>query len=258
MSPMVPRFIPVLLMQETRLVKGRRFRKHRYVGDPLNTARLFNAKKVDELALLDISARSLRRAVDLQLLAAVSDECSFPLTFGGGVGTIGAVRDIIRCGVEKVLLCTAALESPRLIEEAADEFGSQAVAVAMEYVDDRRGRVTVTSNNGRVRHTVDPIAHVEEVVRRGAGEIYLFSVTRDGTRRGFDGSMIRMIASAVDVPVVPSGGAGTVTHLEEATAMGAAGAAAGTLFVMDESLGSPLVSYPRSGRMFVTDRRTGD
>lgn len=257
MSAVTPRFIPVLLMESGRLVKGRRYRKRRYVGDPLNTARLFNAKHVDELALLDIGARKERRVADLDLLAAVADECMTPLMFGGGVDTLADVRDIIRCGVEKVLVCTAVLDGSRLVEDAVDEFGAQAVAVGVEYDVDRRGRPWVTTDNGSVRHRIDPVAHAVHSVERGAGEIFLMSVARDGMRFGLDTTMIARVSDAVDVPVIPVGGGGEAGHLVEAVQAGAAGAGAGTMFVLDASLGSPLVSYPMSGRSLAVELAGG-
>lgn len=241
-----PRFIPVLLLSGKGLVKGSQFLEHGYVGDPINTMRIFNEKLADEVVLLDIDARREGRTPDLELVTRIADECYMPLAVGGGLSQIEDVERLIRSGVEKVVLNTAAVERPRLITEVAERFGSQSVAVAVDYLSptDRR---RVATHNATTPRELDPLDWAEEAVAAGAGEIILSSVERDGMRAGLDTGLIAEATARLGVPVVALGGAGSPEDLRDVAALGAS-AAAGSLFVHFGRRRSVLITYALSGR----------
>jgi len=241
-----PRFIPVLLLSGRGLVKGTRFADHGYVGDPINTMRIFNEKLADEVILLDIDARREGRTPDLELVTRIADECYMPLAVGGGLSRIEDVERLIRSGVEKVVLNTAAVDRPGLVTEVAERFGSQSVTVAIDYSETSVGR-RIATNNASTPHDLEPLEWAEEVVAAGAGEIILSCVERDGTRTGFDLELVEKATRRLSVPVVVLGGAGSPDDLREAAALGAS-AAAGSLFVHFGRRRSVLITYALSGR----------
>jgi len=241
-----PRFIPVLLLSGRGLVKGTRFMDHGYVGDPINTMRIFNEKLADEVILLDIDARREGRTPDLELVTRIADECYMPLAVGGGLSRLEDVERLIRSGVEKVVLNTAAVDRPGLVTEVAERFGSQSVAIAIDYVETPNGRRVATRNGTELRES-DPLDWAEIATGAGAGEIILSSVDRDGTRNGFDLDLIGQASDRLPVPVVALGGAGSANDLRSAAALGVS-AAAGSLFVHFGRRRSVLITYPLSGR----------
>ncbi len=241
-----PRFIPVLLLSGRGLVKGTRFTDHGYVGDPINTMRIFNEKLADEVILLDIDARREGRTPDLELVTRIADECYMPLAVGGGLSRLEDVERLIRSGVEKVVLNTAAVDRPRLITEVAERFGSQSVAVAIDYVETPNGR-RVNTRNGTTLCESDPLEWAKMAVAAGAGEIILSSVDRDGSQTGFDLDLIGQACDRLPVPVVAVGGARSTDDLRSAATLGAS-AAAGSLFVHFGRRRSVLITYPLSGR----------
>lgn len=239
-----PRVIPLLLMRDGGLYKGVRFRDHKYVGDPMNAVRVFNEKKVDEMLFVDIAASRENRIPDPDFIQQVADEAYMPFGVGGGIRTVDHMRVLLRHGAEKVLINTAAVENPDLISEGAAKFGSQSIVVGIDYVRRRWGGAAVVTHSGRKRVRLHPVAWAIEAARRGAGEILLTSVDRDGTGLGYDVEMIATVAKAVDVPVIACGGAGSYEHLGDAIAAGASAAAAGSLFVFHGPHRAVLINYP--------------
>jgi cyclase len=221
------RVIPCLDVKEGRVVKGVRFVHLRDAGDPTEAARAYDAQGADELVFLDITASHEGRSIMLEVVARTAEGVYMPLTVGGGVRDLGDVRALLRAGADKVSLNTAALERPGLIREAAERFGSQCIVVA---IDARRqpgpgpGHWTVYTHGGRRLAGPDAVAWAREAVRLGAGEILLTSMDRDGTKDGYDLELTRAVAEAVDVPVIASGGAGTLEHLCEGLTEGRADA----------------------------------
>lgn len=231
--------IPCLLMDGGRLWKTVRFAEPAYVGDPINTARLFNDKQVDEIILLDIGATRAGRPPCVRAIGAVAEECFAPLCYGGGVRSLSEMHEIFACGVEKIAINSAALSSPGLVEAAATRFGSQSVVAS---IDVRRGQVVT---HGATRAVpVDPVEHARNMASLGAGEILLTSVDREGTMSGFDAELIGRVSQAVDVPVIAHGGAASLADLAAAANAGASAVAAGSLFVMVGRYRAVLVSYP--------------
>lgn len=238
------RVIPCLLVKGDGLVKTIRFKEPKYVGDPINAVRIFNEKEVDELIFLDITATPENRAPSFDRVREIASECFMPMCYGGGIRTIDHARQLFSLGVEKVSLNTAAAETPGLVTELANAFGSQSIIVGMDVKRDWLGRRRVITRCGAKNTGREPVDYAREMAERGAGEIILNSIDRDGTMRGFDLELIREVTRAVNIPVVACGGAGSVPHLAEAVAAGASGAAAGSLFVFTGPHRAVLINYP--------------
>lgn len=243
-APFRPRVIPALLLRRNGLVKTTRFDDARYLGDPINVVRIFNDKGVDELILVDIDASREGTATDHALLEEIASEAFVPVATGGGIRTLEQIEERLALGFEKVVVNTAAVEDPALIDRAAREFGSSTIAVAVDVRARRFSRREVVTRGGRQKTGLDPVAHAVDLVRRGAGEIIIQSVDRDGSMGGYDLDLIGEVAASVDVPVVALGGAGSVEDLAAAIAAGAAAVAAGSLFVFQGRHRAVLISYP--------------
>jgi cyclase len=223
------RVVPCLDVDEGRVVKGVRFVALRDAGDPVECAVRYDAEGADELVFLDITASSDARPIVLEMVRRVADAVFIPFTVGGGVRSVRDAELLLRAGADKVAVNTAAVAAPELIGHLARRFGSQAVVVAV----DARGRAggwEVFVNGGRTPAGKDAVAWAAEAAERGAGEILLTSMDRDGTRDGFAVDLTRAVAAAVPVPVVASGGCGTVEHMAEVLEAGASAALAASVF----------------------------
>ena len=239
------RAIPCLLLKGQGLVKTVKFKDPKYVGDPINAIKIFNEKEVDELALLDITASSEGRGPSFKVIEEVASECFMPLAYGGGIRTIEDIRKIVSMGVEKVVLNTAAINNPGLIAAASQEIGSQSVVASIDVRRKLFGGYEVVGGRGRVRTGLDPLAFARSLADKGAGEILLNSVDRDGTQQGYDTDLIKHVAGGVAVPVIAAGGAGSLQDLAQAIKVGgAAAAAAGSLFIFHGPHRAVLISYP--------------
>lgn len=219
------RIIPCLDIAGGRVVKGVKFVELRDAGDPVEAARAYEAQGADELTFLDITASHEARATIEEVVRAVAAQVFMPLTVGGGVRSAADVRRMLRAGADKVSVNTAAVNTPDLLNEGADQFGSQCMVLAI----DARRRADGTgwevfTHGGRTPTGRDAVAWAVEGVRRGAGEILLTSMDADGTRNGYDLGLTRAVSEAVNVPVIASGGAGTLQHLVEAVTEGRADA----------------------------------
>lgn len=240
-----PRVIPVLLVRDGLLYKGIRFRRHKYVGDPLVAVKIFNDKGADELVVLDIGATPSGRRPSFDLIEQIAGECFMPLAYGGGIRTLEDVRTILTLGVEKVVINTAAVEDPSLVTEAARVNGSQSVVAAIDAKLDFLGRYRVVTRAGRRSTKLDPVEWAQRIATAGAGEVLINAVHRDGTFSGYDLRLIGNVARAVSVPVIGSGGAGRTRDLARVVNEGnAAAAAAGSLFVFQMPHRAVLVTFP--------------
>lgn len=224
------RIIPCLDVQAGRVVKGVRFVNLRDAGDPIEQARWYAQAGADELTFLDIAASVEERGTLLDMVERVADTIFIPFTVGGGVRSADDFRELLRAGADKVSLNTAAVNRPELVKECAEKFGSQCVVIAVD-AKSEDGGWGVYTHGGRNATGRDAIEWAREVEQQGAGEILLTSIDRDGTQRGFDLLLTRAIADAVNVPVIASGGAGSLDDFYEVFAMGNADAAlAASLF----------------------------
>jgi cyclase len=238
------RLIPCLLLGDQGCVKTIRFREPTYLGDPINIVRIFNDREVDELVVLDITATPQGRGPRLDLLSDLASECFIPLCYGGGVRSLDDMRKLFAPGVEKVALNSRAAAEPSLVSEAAAAFGSSSVVVAIDVRKNLFGRQKVFTHGGRKGTGRDPVAYAREMAERGAGEIFLNSVDRDGTMEGYDLELIAAVSSAVGIPIIACGGAGRLDHVAGALRAGATAVAAGSLFCFAGPHRAVLISYP--------------
>ena len=206
------RVIPCLDVHEGRVVKGVNFVDLVDAGDPVEQARLYDSQGADELCFLDITASVEARDTLYDVVTRTAEECFMPLTVGGGVRSTGDVRTLLRAGADKVSINTAAVTDPDLVRRAAEKFGSQCIVVAIDAKRDGDG-FAVFTHGGRRATGLDAVDWARRMVDAGAGEILLTSMDRDGTREGFDLELTRAIADAVPVPIIASGGVGTLDHL---------------------------------------------
>jgi cyclase len=237
------------LLKGNGLVKTVRFARPSYLGDPINIARLFNDKEADELIILDIDATRERRRPRFDYIGALASECFMPVCYGGGITSVEDVRDVLSTGVEKVALNTAAVADPSLVSRVADIFGSQAIVVSIDVKKDWLGRERAFTAGGTRNSGLDPVALAIDAETRGAGEILLGSIERDGTMQGYDTDMIARVAGRVTIPVVACGGAGTYAHLADAVRAGASAGAAGSMFVYQGPHRAVLINYPSGAEM---------
>jgi cyclase len=214
----LPRLIPCLDVAGGRVVKGIRFQQLRDVGDPVELGSAYSAAGADELVFLDVSAAVEGRASALDVAARVAEHISIPFTFGGGIRSLDDAAAVLEAGADKVSVNSAALERPQLVEELAATLGSQAVVVAIDTLDDR------VRSHAATRDTIrDTVTWAKECEARGAGELLVTSIDRDGTRDGYDLELLARLRDAVSLPVIASGGAGTAAHV--AAALGVSQAA---------------------------------
>jgi cyclase len=207
------RIIPCLDVHAGRVVKGVKFVELRDAGDPVEIARKYDAAGADEITFLDITASSDARNTMVEVIARVADQVFIPLTVGGGVRAVEDVRKLLNAGADKVSINTTAVEHPEVLEQAAHRFGSQAIVLAIDARASGDGRWEVYTHGGRKARGLDAVEWAREMTRRGAGEILLTSMDRDGTKSGFDLALTRAVSEAVTVPVIASGGVGTLEHL---------------------------------------------
>jgi imidazole glycerol-phosphate synthase subunit HisF len=218
------RIIPCLDVKDGRVVKGVRFLELADAGDPVGQAKFYDAEGADEIVFLDITASAEKRDILIDVVRRTAEAVFIPLTVGGGIRTVEDGRVLLEGGADKISINTSAVMNPPLISAAADRFGSQAVVVAVDAK--RQGNSwKVYTHGGRVRTELDAVAWAREAVRLGAGEILLTSMDRDGTKDGYDLELTRAVSAAVTVPVIASGGCGTLEHIVEAFRDGHADAA---------------------------------
>ena len=222
------RVVPCLDVDAGRVVKGVQFVDLRDAGDPVEMARTYDAEGADELVFLDITASSDQRDTIYDVVAATAEQVFIPLTVGGGVRSVADVRQLLRAGADKVSLNTAAVQRPQLLSDAAHAFGAQCVVAAIDArrrnADDASSGWEVYVHGGRTATGVDAIAWAADCEQRGAGEILLTSMDRDGSKQGFDIELLQAVNAAVNVPVIASGGAGTLEHMVEGVTQGGASA----------------------------------
>jgi imidazole glycerol-phosphate synthase subunit HisF len=218
------RIIPCLDVDKGRVVKGVNFVNLVDAGDPVENGKFYDSEGADELVFLDITASSDRRDIILHMVKGVAEEVHIPFTVGGGIRTIDDVRLILENGADKISINTAAVQNPSLITESAMRFGSQCILVAIDAKRNDRGGWTVYLHGGRTPTDIDAIGWAARCEKLGAGEILLTSMDRDGTKIGYDIELTRMVSDAVSIPVIASGGVGTIEHMYEGLTMGRADA----------------------------------
>ena len=238
------RIIPCLDVKNGRVVKGVSFVNLRDAGDPVECAVAYDKKGADELVLLDITATHEGRGTMLDIVSRVADSIFIPFTVGGGIRTTDDFKELLRAGADKISVNSAAVRNPDLINDAAYKFGSQCVVCAIDAKRTEQGGWEVYLNGGRLPTGIDALAWAEEAVRRGAGEILLTSMDRDGQKQGYDLALTKAVSERVDVPVIASGGAGAKSHFYDAFTVGQADAVlAASLFHFNEIPIADLKAY---------------
>jgi cyclase len=238
--------MPCLLFDGAGLVKTVQFRNPQYVGDPLNAIRIFNEKEVDELIVLDITASRKKRAPAFELVRACASECFMPLTYGGGITSLEDFAKLYKLGVEKVVVNTLCLTRPDIVRDAVKHYGSTSVVAAVDFRRGLFGKPRLYSASG-ARTERTPLDHCKFVAHElGAGEVFLNSVDRDGTWSGYDLEMVQQVVSAVTVPVIACGGAGSVADIRAVLYdCGANAAAIGSMAVYQKKGRGVLINFPR-------------
>lgn len=239
------RVIPILLLQDGGLVKTQKFSKPVYVGDPINTIRIFNDKEVDELILLDIGASASGQEPNYDLIRECAGECFMPLGYGGGVRTVDQASRLFQLGVEKVCLQAAALQDMSIVSDMAARFGSQAVVVSVDVKRNWLGKPQLFSAELRRSLSEDWVGFAKRAQAAGAGEIIVNAVSQDGTLAGPDLRLIREAADAVSVPLIIAGGVSSLADIKASVRAGASAVAAGAFFVFHGPHRAVLITYPR-------------
>ena len=219
------RIIPCLDIKEGRTVKGINFENIRDAGDPVELAKLYSQQGADELVFLDITATIEKRKTLVELVKRLSENINIPFTVGGGISSVNNISELLKNGADKISINTAAFNSPELIEAAAQEFGSQCVVLAIDTKKESDGEWYVYLNGGRTATGVKTIEWAKKAVDLGAGEILLTSMNNDGTKNGFAIDITALMSSSLPVPVIASGGAGTLEHFKDVFTEGKADAA---------------------------------
>jgi len=240
-----PRVIPVLLLNNNHLVKSRKFKDYRYIGDPINAVRIFNELLADELVFLDITASKNNRTISLDLIKDIGEEANMPFCVGGGIRELSQIQHIISAGAEKVIIGSYAVNNPDFIRQAADEFGSSTITVCIDIKKKFLGKEQVWSVNGTKASGFNPLEFAQLMERNGAGEIIVQSIEKDGDMQGYDLALTKSIADKVNIPTIALGGVGSVDDLKNGySEANASGLAAGSLFVYYGPNKGVLINYP--------------
>jgi len=239
------RVIPVLLLKGRGLYKGTKFKNEKYVGDPINTLRIFNEKEVDEIVVLDIEASQKGRSPDLGFINELASECFMPMCYGGGISSISEIEKIFYAGVEKVSLNSHGLTNPAFIRSVASVFGSQSLICSIDVKKNMFGKQNVYTHRATRKVSGSPLELAQCMEEAGAGEILLTSVDREGSGTGYDLDLIHEIASNISIPVVAAGGASQLSHFKEAVTAGASAVSAGDMFTFYGKHKAVLIQYPK-------------
>ncbi|MGA2406161.1 MAG: AglZ/HisF2 family acetamidino modification protein [Bacteroidales bacterium] len=239
------RIIPCLQLVDQSLVKTIQFGKYVYIGDPINTVRIFNELEVDELCFLDIRATVQRRTPNLKILSAIAAECFMPLSYGGGVKDADIAKKILSIGFEKIVINSGAIENYKLISELARHSGNQSVIVSIDVKKTFMGGYSVYSHDGTTKTKLNPVEWAKMAEEAGAGELLITSMDRDGTWKGFDLDIIKQITDVVSIPVIANGGAGSIDDIGRVVFEGKASAVAlGSMVVYQQRGMGVLVNFP--------------
>lgn len=241
----LPRVIPCLLLSGGGLVKTVRFQRPVYLGDPRNAVKIFNDREADELLLLDIRATPHKQPIQFDLIREIVSEAFMPVGYGGGIHSVEDARRLLAMGVEKVIFNTAAVQKPGLVREAASQFGSSSVVVCMDYKRNFWKKNEVYVSGGSRGTGQGPEEFAVEMENLGAGELMVNCMDRDGTMQGYDLETIQAISRTVNIPVIASGGAGSLDDFKKAIqTAGASAVAAGSMFVFQGKHRAVLINYP--------------
>lgn len=238
------RIIPCLQLLDDGLVKTVKFSSPQYIGDPINTVRIFNELEVDELCFLDIRATQQKKLPDFCLLKNIADECFMPLSYGGGINDLKTAERIFQTGFEKIILNTAAYRTPEVLSQIAERYGSQAVIGSIDVKRDLLGKYHVYIADGSEKIKILPVEWAKQLEKMGAGELLITSIDKDGTWSGYDTTIIEKISEAVTIPVIANGGAGDIKHFKPAINAKASALAIGSMVVYQKKGMGVLINFP--------------
>ena len=242
-----PRVIPILLLKNNGLVKSIKFKNYRYIGDPINAVKIFNDLRADELVFLDILATREKKTISLDFVRRVGNEANMPFSVGGGIRTIKQISDIIKAGAEKVVINSYAYEKPNFIKEAADEFGSSTVVVSIDVNKKFLSKKQVYTLCGSKATGIDPVTFAKLMEDKGAGEIIINSIEKDGMMTGYDFDLVKRVSKSVTIPVIAAGGVGSFKDFRLAiNKFYASAVSAGSIFVYHGPRKAVLINYPNS------------
>ncbi|QKF58965.1 AglZ/HisF2 family acetamidino modification protein [Aliarcobacter lanthieri] len=239
------RVIPILLMKNGGLYKGIQFKKHKYVGDPINTVKIFNDKEVDELVIFDIEASKLNKPIDFELLENIASEAFMPIAYGGGIKTLEDVQKLFSLGIEKIVLNTSAIEKFDLVKKLVSLYGSQSIVFCLDIKKSFFGKYIAYSYSGSKKVKIFPVELAKKMQNLGIGELIINSIDNDGMMKGYDLEIIEKITTQLVIPVIACGGAGNLEDFVKAKSSGAHGCAAGSMFVYNGIHKAVLISYPK-------------
>jgi len=239
------RVIPVLLLKNDGLYKGVKFKNHKYIGDPINTVKIFNDKEINELVLLDIEASRYRKPINFELLQEIATEAFMPLSYGGGINNLEDAKKIFSIGFEKIVLNTQAIINPKFISQLVSYFGSQSIIVSLDAKKNFWGKYKLYIKSASSKTDYNPIDFAKEMQEMGVGEILLNSIDRDGVMEGYDLDIINKVSQSISIPLIASGGAGELDDMKKAKDAGASAIGAGNMFVYNGVHKAVLISYPK-------------
>ncbi len=238
------RVIPCLLLRDRGLVKTVNFNKFSYIGDPLNTCRIFNELEVDEMAILDIQASKKNKKPDYELLKELTNECFMPLSYGGGISSLEDARYLFSIGFEKVIINTISYTDPTVISQIASVFGNQSVIASIDVKKNLFSKYCIYSHDGKKKESVELLKWIDYLIQLGAGEILLTDINREGTWSGFDLELVKLVTTQSSVPVIVHGGAGKKKDVEDAVNIGGASAVGlGNMVVYQKKDMGVLINY---------------
>lgn len=239
------RIIPCLLLKNESLVKTVKFKEYNYIGDPVNTVRIFNELEVDELMFLDIFASKENRKINFKILRDIANECFMPLSYGGNIKSLEDAKKIFEIGFEKVVINSNAFNNLKLIEEIAKYFGNQSVVGSIDVKKSFFGRQKIYSHHGRQKQNIDIVQWAKQLENAGVGELLITSIDKEGSWNGFDIELLKSITQNVQVPVISHGGCGTIAHISEAVKQANVSACAvGSMVVYQKKGMGVLVNFP--------------
>jgi cyclase len=240
-----PRLIPVLLLQNQGLVKSVQFKKHRYIGDPINAVKIFNDLGADELVFLDIEATKQKRNIDINFLKNISEEANMPFSYGGGIKTLKEIELVLKSGVERVVLGSIAASNVDFVKQACNVFGSSSISVCLDYKKNIFGKYIVYYNNSNSKTNFDVLKFSQIMQEQGVGELIIQSIERDGMKTGYDIEIIEKISKHLTIPIVALGGVKNLNdmkNLYQKTVINGFGA--GSMFVYHGNRDGILINYP--------------
>ncbi len=244
------RIIPCLQLIDESLVKTIKFSNPKYIGDPINTVRIFNELEVDELCFIDIRASKKGISPNFKILKEIANECFMPLSYGGGLIDLNTIKKIFNIGFEKVIINTAAHENPSFISEVANHFGNQSIIASIDVKKNFFNKYRVYTCDGTKKTKLNPIEWAKELQSLGAGELLVTSIDRDGTWTGYDIDLLKKITSSVNIPVIANGGAGDINHIISAKNEGNASAIAlGSMVVYQGKDLGVLINFPSKEKL---------